>query len=580
MENYEREFYDKMATSETMLFDRFRKKESLNGNWNYTVDQYDTCLRQRWFDEIYYDDFGNTLPVDFSFDGWDMMSLPCSWNVTDKMYLLYDGSMVYTKKFIYEKQNDDEHMILKIGAANYLCRVFINKQYVGMHRGGSTPCYFDITEFLQHDNRIIIQVDSTRRSNQVPAMNTDWFNYGGIYRDIDLFRVPKIYIKDFKLALLPDSGFKKINVSVSMSEKYSGTAKLSINELGISQNIDIVNGYGELILDAEPTLWSPENPKLYDVSLECAEDKIHDKVGFREIRVKGMDIVLNGKPLFLRGISCHEESVKNGKALTDEERLENIQIAKELGCNFMRVAHYPHSEKMAQLADELGLLLWEEVPVYWDIHFNSEDTYNDAENQLKELITRDFNRASVIIWSVGNENPDTDDRLSFMKRLADCAHKTDPTRPVSAACLVNEEKNAIEDRLEEYLDIIGLNEYCGWYTADWNKLPELFKNSKPKKPVIITEFGADAYPHLRGTISDKGTEDYQAFVYEKQIENIRKTSYIKGMTPWILYDFRCPRRTARNQKFYNTKGLLSTDKKYKKPAFYVLRDFYNSISGN
>ena len=237
MENYEREFYDKMATSETMLFDRFRKKESLNGNWNYTVDQYDTCLRQRWFEEIYYDDCGNTLPVDFSFDGWDMMSLPCSWNVTDKMYLLYDGSMVYTKKFIYEKQNDDEHMILKIGAANYLCRVFINKQYVGMHRGGSTPCYFDITEFLQHDNRIIIQVDSTRRSNQVPTMNTDWFNYGGIYRDIDLFRVPKIHIKDFKLALIPDSGFKKICVSVSMSEKYSGTAKLSINELGISQNI-------------------------------------------------------------------------------------------------------------------------------------------------------------------------------------------------------------------------------------------------------------------------------------------------------------------------------------------------------
>ena len=110
-------------------------------------------------------------------------------------------------------------------------------------------------------------------------------------------------------------------------------------------------------------------------------------------------------------------------------------------------------------------------------------------------------------------------------------------------------------------------------------LPELFENSSPEKPVIITEFGADAYPGLRGTITDKGTEDCQAFVYEKQIENIRKISYIKGMTPWILHDFRCPRRTSVNQKYYNTKGLLSADKKHKKLAFYVLRDFYNSLSG-
>ncbi|MGN0609013.1 MAG: glycoside hydrolase family 2 protein [Oscillospiraceae bacterium] len=580
MEFYEQEYFDKLVGAESMIFDRFRKKESLNGHWHYTVDQYDTFLRQKWFEEIYYDEGGNTLPVDFSFDEWELMTLPCCWNVTDRMYKIYDGSMIFTRKFIYAKQNDDERMILKIGAANYICRIFINKKYVGMHRGGSTPCYFDITDYLTHENRIIIQADSTRRSNQVPTMNTDWFNYGGIYRDIDLFRVPKIHIKDLRIALEPDGCFNKIRTSVTMSENYSGTAKLTIKELGITQDIAVENGRGELIFEAGPELWTPENPKLYDVCLECSGDKICDKVGFREIKVKGMDIVLNGKPLFLRGISCHEDSVPNGKALTDEERLENILIAKELGCNFMRVAHYPHSERMSQLADELGILLWEEVPVYWDIHFTSEDTYSDAENQLKELMTRDFNRASVIIWSVGNENPDTDDRLRFMSKLAECAHKFDPTRMVSAACLVNYSKNAIEDRLEQYLDVIGVNEYCGWYTAAWNSLPELFENSDPNKPVIITEFGADAYPGLRGTITDKGTEDCQAFVYEKQIERIRQIPYIKGMTPWILYDFRCPRRTSVNQKFYNRKGLLSADKKHKKLAFYVLQGFYNSISGD
>lgn len=577
MENYEREYFEKLVTAESMIFDRSRKKESLNGHWHYAVDQYDTFLKQKWFEENYYDGGGNTLPIDYSFDEWELMTLPCCWNTVDRMYKLYEGSMVYTRKFIYAKQNDNERMILKIGAANYLCRVFINKKYVGMHRGGSTPCYFDITDFLEYNNRIILQVDNTRRGNQVPTLDTDWFNYGGIYRDIDLIRVPKVHIKDFKIAIVPYSGFAKIKVSVKMSENYCGIAKLEINELGISQDITVENGVGEFIINATPELWSPENPKLYDVILECARDKVSDRVGFREIKVEGMDILLNGKSLFLRGISCHEESVENGKALTDDERLENIKLAKELGCNFMRVAHYPHSERMAQLADEIGLLLWEEVPVYWGIHFGDEDTYSDAENQLCELITRDYNRASVIIWSVGNENDDTDDRLSFMSRLAKFAKTLDSTRLVSAACLVNYQKNAIEDRLEQYIDVIGLNEYCGWYTAEWRMLPELFENSDPKKPVIVTEFGADAYPKLRGTITDKGTEDYQAYVYERQIENIRKISYIKGMTPWILYDFRCPRRTSVNQRYYNTKGLLSADKKHKKLAFYVLQKYYKEM---
>lgn len=566
-----------LASADTIIYDRFRKKESLNGTWHFAVDQYDTCVSQKWYEEHYYDEGGNTLPVDFSFDEWETMTLPCCWNTVDKMFLLYEGSMIFTRKFIYAKQNDDERMILKIGAANYLCRIFINKKYVGMHRGGSTPCYFDITDYLEHSNRIIIQADSTRRDEQVPPSVTDWFNYGGVYRDIELIRVSKVHIKDFRIALVPDSGFSKIRASVTMSEKINDTAVLTIDELGIKQDIPVKDGRADMVFDAAPELWCPECPKLYDVTVSCGGDMVRDRVGFREIRVKGMDIVLNGKPIFLRGISCHEDSPSNGKGLSDEERIENIRAAKELGCNFMRAAHYPHSERLAQLADEMGLLLWEEIPVYWSVHFGSDDTYSDAENQLRELITRDYNRASVIIWSVGNENQDTDDRLKFMGGLAECARKEDPTRMVSAACLVNYEKNAIEDRLEKYLDIIGLNEYCGWYTADLRMLPQLFENSDPKKPVIITEFGADAFAGLRGTVTDKGTEDCQAFVYEKQIENIRKISYIKGMTPWILYDFRCPRRTSVNQRYYNTKGLLSADKKHKKMAFYVLRDFYNSI---
>ena len=287
----------------------------------------------------------------------------------------------------------------------------------------------------------------------------------------------------------------------------------------MSRKIQLENGAGEVVFDAKPELWTPEKPKLYDVKVTCGTDTVSDRVGFREIRVNGRDILLNGEPVFLRGISCHEDSVENGKGLTREERIENIRIAKELGCNFMRLAHYPHNEEMAKLADELGLLLWEEIPVYWAIRFEREKTYEDAQNQLRELINRDWNRASVIIWSVGNENADTDERLKFMSALAECAHREDETRMVSAAAL----------------------------------------------------------PHHHGTISDKGTEECQADVYEKQIATLRNIDYIKGMTPWILYDFRCPRRTSLIQKYYNRKGLLSEDKKYRKPAFYVLQKFYEEL---
>ena len=576
LEDYTEEYETGFATGDTMIFEGGRREELLNGGWHYAVDQYDTCLRQKWYKERYRDEKGFTVPIDYSFDEWPVMQLPCSWNTIDPMYLLYEGSMIFTRKISYIAERE-ETVFLKVGAANYLCRVFLNGKYVGMHRGGSTPAFWNITEYLKAENRIVLAVDGTRRPEQVPTENTDWFNYCGVYRDIALIRVPKCHIKTFKIALVPDGTFGHVMAKVTLSEKITAKAELVIEELGVSRKIQLENGAGEVVFDAKPELWTPEKPKLYDVKVTCGTDTVSDRVGFREIRVNGRDILLNGEPVFLRGISCHEDSVENGKGLTREERIENIRIAKELGCNFMRLAHYPHNEEMAKLADELGLLLWEEIPVYWAIRFEREKTYEDAKNQLRELINRDWNRASVIIWSVGNENADTDERLKFMSALAECAHREDETRMVSAACLVNAAKNKIEDRLMEYLDIIGINEYCGWYTPDFAMLPALMENSQPDKPVIVTEFGADALPHHHGTISDKGTEECQADVYEKQIATLRNIDYIKGMTPWILYDFRCPRRTSLIQKYYNRKGLLSEDKKYRKPAFYVLQKFYEEL---
>ncbi len=575
LEDYAEEYEGRQALAEGMIFCGGRKAEPLNGKWHYAVDQYDTCVRQKWFLEKYTDENGRTLPVDYSFGEWPEMELPCCWNTKEEKFLLYEGSMIFTRTFSYT-ENSGEETFLRIGAANYLVRVFLNGEYVGMHRGGSTPAFFALSGRLKAENRIILQADSTRRAEQVPSENTDWFNYGGVYRDIALIRVPKVHIRDFRIALAPDGTYSHITADAEISQPVDTAAVLSVPELGIRQEIAIRAGRGSCVIDSRPELWSPETPRLYDVTLSCMADTVSDRVGFREISVRGRDILLNGRPVFLRGICCHEDSAANGKALTREERIENLRIAKELGCNFMRLAHYPHHEETAKLADEMGMMLWEEIPVYWAIRFGRKETYRDAENQLAELIRRDYNRASVVVWSVGNENADTDERLAFMKGLADCAHAADRTRLVSAACLVNAAENRIADRLAEHLDVIGINEYCGWYTPDFSKLPELMENSSPDKPVIITEFGADALAGCHGARDDKGTEECQADIYEKQIETLREISYIKGMTPWLLYDFRCPRRTSVRQNYYNRKGLLSETKACRKPAFYVLQKFYRS----
>ncbi|HEX7057650.1 MAG TPA: glycoside hydrolase family 2 TIM barrel-domain containing protein [Bacilli bacterium] len=572
--NYAREYMHLPITCESMIYDQGRSKESLNGYWHYGVDQYDTCLRAKWFEEKYYDEDGRQMPVDFSFEQWDKMKIPSCWNMQAEKLFLYEGSIVFTRTFRYVAQQD-ERVFLKFGAANYEAKVFLNRTYLGFHKGGSTPFFLEVTGKLREENRILVVVNNTRKRTNVPCDNTDWFNYGGIYRDVDLIRVPATFIKNFHIELVPGSGFAKIKACVEVDgPKADGSAHLQIPELNLQADIAVRDGLGSIVAEASPKLWSPESPKLYEVSVAYETDRICERVGFREIAVNGTDILLNGKKIFLKGISAHEESVMNGKAVTEHEIRENFRLAKEMNCNYMRLAHYPHTEKAAQIADEVGIMLWEEIPVYWAIEFENPDTYRDAENQLTELIKRDQNRASVIIWSVGNENADTEARLSFMSRLARKAKELDPARLVSAACMLDHTRHIINDRLADYLDIIGANQYYGWYQTDFANLIKLFANSKPEKPVILTEFGADALPGHRGTVDEKGTEDCQLDIYRKQVAVIGQIPYVKGTSPWILYDFRCPRRLHFTQNYYNTKGLLSADKTYKKPAFHVMREFY------
>ncbi len=608
LRDYWKEFLNKPIRFQTLMADEGRKKASLSGLWHYSIDPFNTCLRSRWYkfstsESVYWgfrhmfsqmgineEDFppeviheldlvkiARTMtPMDFDFDEWPTLELPACWNMVSERLFLYEGPMVFTRMFEVDV-SEVERVFLRIGAANYRCVIFLNGKLMGSHLGGSTDFYVELTEdILETGNRLILVDDNTRRDTHVPMDNFDWFNYGGIYRDIELVFTPTVFIKNYNVFLVPDGTFRNMSCKVSLSDPVDGEAVLNMPELGTRISVPVTGGEGETRFSVEAILWNPERPKLYDVSIEYNGDKLSDRVGFREIRIAGEKILLNGTEIFLKGISCHEESVANGKALSVDEIRENLGVAKELGCNFVRLAHYPHSRETAKLADELGMMLWEEIPVYWAIDFGNPDTLKDAENQMTELILRDWRRASVIIWSVGNENEDSDARLSFMSRLAGCCRDLDSTRPVSAACLVNWESKKIDDRLAEHLDIVGINEYFGWYHPGIDNLRKFFENTDIPKPFVITEMGAGARSGRRGPSDEFFTEEKQAAVYEEQLEAIKKTPQIRGISPWILYDFRSLRRTNPIQDYYNLKGLLSADKTYRKPAFFVLQSFYTA----
>jgi beta-glucuronidase len=576
---YEEEYLTLRLDSTGLINSTGRKTESLNGKWNFGVDLYDTCRRAQWFKETTHTAQGDPGPLDWDWEAWDRITVPASWNLERKELHYFEGFGVYTRTFRYIPQETGERLFLRFEGAAYRTSVFLNRTFIGTHDGASTPFNVEITDTVKTENRLVLVVDARRSPVRVPMENTDWFNYGGIYRDIYLIRTSKVFIKDWFIRLVPDGSFSNIAADIELSEACgNGKALLEIPELNITQEITISQGKGSLVFPAKPALWSPESPNLYDIFISYGTDQVQDRIGFREITTKGQAIFLNGKKIFLKGVSVHEDHLELGKTTTPQIIRDTIRDIKEMKGNYFRLAHYPHDSRFARIADEEGILLWEEVPVYWAIAFENPNTYKDAENQLAELILRDRNRASVIIWSVGNENSDTDSRLAFMSNLAKKAKALDDSRLVSAACLINHEKLLIEDRLAAFLDIFGINEYYGWYDPDFSKLPKLLHNSNPQKPIVICEFGGDARKGQRGTEADLFTEDHQKRLYEKQVETIKACPYIAGTSPWILYDFRCPRRLNRYQEGFNRKGLIDADRKTKKPAFYVMREFYLSLT--
>ncbi|MEM8951167.1 MAG: glycoside hydrolase family 2 TIM barrel-domain containing protein [Pseudomonadota bacterium] len=561
-----------------MIFARNRERKSLNGSWTFTLDRFDTGLRQHWYRDCHLPIEGRMAPWDYDVQNGETAAVPSCWNVSRPEYFHYEGTAWYGRNFAYAPELDDERVFLRVGAAHYDTKVFLNGTFLGNHYGGSTPFFVELGAHLQDDNWLFLAVNNERSLDRVPMRHCDWFNYGGVFREVDLIRLPKVFIKDFFVHLVPDGTFENIRASIELSDPIDVEVDVEIPELGVDMRLPVQAGRADVTFAAAPELWSPDNPKLYEVSVRHAVgDRLTDRIGFREIKTEGREVVLNGEPIRLRGICAHEDDHDRGRVTDDEDIQRRFGHAKELGCNFMRLAHYPHHERAAEIADEVGLLLWEEIPVYWSIAFDNEATFRDADNQLRELIIRDRNRASVIAWGVGNENADTEARLAFMRRLTGTARAMDPSRLAAAACLVNQRAKRIEDRLAAHLDLVGINEYYGWYEPDFADLAAIGQNYDLDRPLIITETGADAPAGRRSEEKALFSEDQMLACYEQQFETIAAIDAIKGFCPWILYDFRTERRKNSFQKGYNRKGLIDADKETRKSAFHALKRFFHEV---
>ncbi|HEY0785810.1 MAG TPA: glycoside hydrolase family 2 TIM barrel-domain containing protein [Acidobacteriaceae bacterium] len=571
-----------------------RPQQSLNGSWHYIVDPYRNGW-DNWIDVSavpsprgYMRD-APSIPggplQEYDFAKSPTLEVPGEWNTQVEKLFFYEGVVWYERHTAFHPR-PGTHVFLHFGAANYRANVAVNGTNLCQHDGGFTSFDCDATALLKDgDNSIVIGVDNTRRREQVPTLKSDWWNYGGLTGAVSLVEVPEIFIDDESLAL--QKGGARITGYAHLAGASAGQAvHLRIPELHVDQaGTTDADGRAAFSFAAEGLQrWSPEHPQLYAIEWHAGTDTLRDDIGFRTIEVQGDQILLNGKPVFLRGVSLHAEVPRpmpegTGRAWSDADAKLLLGWVKELDGNFVRLTHYPHQETMTREADRLGLLVWSEIPVYWSIDWKSEAALASAQQQLREMIRRDRNKASVVLWSMSNETPNSPERVAFLRKLIDQARADDATRLITSAIVTSFHNKVatLDDPLGQYLDVLGYNEYLGWYQAKPEEISSYTWQDPLGKPVIMSEFGAGARAGLHEAATYRFSEEYEAEVYRQQFLMFAKIPFLRGLSPWVLMDFRSPTRQLPGvQDGYNRKGLISSEG-IRKQAFSVLRDEYRKM---
>jgi len=583
----------------TLLVDvDHRPAMSLNGQWHYLVDQPPARGLYTLDGKVRDNGYAlNTHPnissgphnEEYDFSTAPTMKIPSDWNSQDPTLFRYEGVVWFQRDFDFQPR-PGTRTFLHIGAANYKSFVWVNQKRICDHEGGFTPFDCEVTQALKPGaNFVVIAVDSTRNVDQIPSIGIDWFNYGGLHRDVSLVTVPDHFIDDYDIHLKHGPTFSPADADtltgyVHVEGAPAGTSvKIKVPEAGVDTEAKTDSeGRAPFEVKAKSlNLWSPETPKLYKVELSSGQDSLTDDIGFRDIRVDGTKILLNGKPIFLQGANMHAEAPYRGGRVNNDEDVKNIfGFLKDLNANFVRLCHYPHDERMEREADRDGVMIWSEIPIWQRISYEKPEVYAKAVAMLKEMIRRDRNKASVIMWSVSNETPNMPARTKFLTDLANEARQLDSTRPITSALIGPHAKGnqmVQNDPLINALDIVGQNEYVGWYEGKPEDADTMVW-TLPNKPVLMSEFGAEAKYGVHGPKNERWAEEQQVNVYQHQFVMINKMPQVRGLIPWVLMDFRSPTRNIpKLQDGYNRKGLFS-EKGEKKQAFYLFQKVYKEHS--
>lgn len=554
----------------------------LNGQWEAIVDLYDQGGRMKIYENRRPE--GKTDFYEYSFDGAMRLDVPGDWNSQRPELKYYEGTVWYHRPFTVEPR-PGRRTILYFGAASYRAKVYLNGEPVAEHEGGFTPFQADITDRLRAgENTLVVEVNNRRSVDAIPAMSFDWWNYGGITRDVMLVDLPDNYLADY-FVQLDRNRADLINVDVRMSQPVAGVpVSVEIPELkqsfeGVTDREGRVRG---TIRSKAIRRWAPGEPKLYDVTLRGGDDTVREQIGFRNITTDGTRILINGRPQFMRSVSFHEEiPQRRGRAFSEADARVLLGEAEALGVNMVRLAHYPQNEHTVRMAERMGIVLWQEIPIWQGIDFTDDSTRVKAQRMFAEMQARDKNRCAVGFWGVANETRPSEARNDFLTELLDKARATDSTRLYVAAfdnVYYRPEHGAftMDDDFADKLDVVAVNKYMGWY-APWPVDPaDAAWRVASGKPLIISEFGGEALYGRHGSpeVASSWSEDYQARLYEDNLRMFENIPNLAGVSPWVLFDFRSPFRFHPvNQEDWNRKGLVS-DRGERKRAWYIMHDFY------
>ena len=552
----------------------------LSGFWEFRLDHDDKGVGENWTKG-----FNNGCPI----------AVPASWNdqfADDRDFL---GPAWYQLKFTIPCEWEKKKIRIRFGSVNYLSDVWLNGVVVGHHEGGHLPFEYEISDkIVSEDNFLVVRVDGRLSDNHVPPRgrpmnnpqtNFDFYPFCGIHRPVLLYAIPNEELRDItvKTSIKDTNGILEVTIeTIGLNDAY---VNLSLKGFGseITNTSKIEQNIQKMTLEVKNAkLWNTETPNLYDLIVEIIKtDTIIDsyslKVGIRTIEVKGDKLLLNGKPVYLTGFGRHEDFPITGRGYVPAVIIKDYSLMNWIGANSFRTSHYPYSEQMMDLADRLGFLVIDEIPAV-GLTFNKNVIDRQLElcdQYIEELIRRDKNHPSVIMWSLANEPHNSLKSGEFFRKLYDKTKDLDNTRPVTVVNMMG-----VKEKAFEFCDVLCINRYYGWYMQP-GKIDEaceiLSKEmdnlyEKHRKPIILSEFGADTIPGWHSQPPEMFSEEYQTDFLRKYIDVCRSKHYVIGEHVWNLCDFKTSQGIMRMGSM-NHKGVFTRDRRPKMAA-HMLRKLW------